>query len=334
MKLSDKSIRVLAAIQYQAQTPVSEIARQTGLREHTVRYCINSLLEQKIIRPWVVIDTYRMGYKEYGLFFRRSDSSPSIKSAFLDFIVKCPGMGGISEYAGDYHYMLLYYCRRAREFEKFLDFIGSQCQGYFESKALVERIEWTTLRSKYLSEYKSKVEGLGAKSAVDCVRIDELDHQILYFLGQAPLVTRPQIAKELGQPLSNIDYRIRRLQKNKVIVGFGYWIEAHKLGCQLFRIMVVSKISTPEFRREFQRFAFAHPNITGFTRCIGAWDFDMRGETPSTRELGRLTDQIRTRFGNYITDIKVIHLIQNYKICLYPFPEFKQAAVAAKQNVA
>jgi len=81
MELSSKDREILACAYFQADAPISWIAKQTGYREHVVRAALNKMLEVGIIARYAIINPY-------------TSVSPIITSAF-HFLPKTPLHGNV-----------------------------------------------------------------------------------------------------------------------------------------------------------------------------------------------------------------------------------------------
>lgn len=331
MMLDAKLTRVLGLIQFQAAESVPEIAAQAGLREHVVRRSIAALTEMGIIRPYTIINPYRLGFSEYGIFFQRASGAASDRARLVSLLTSTPGVGGFSEFAGHFHYGLLFYCKSANEIEALLDTVSTSCPGYILECSLVNRVAWTALRCKYLAAEPAKIEALGAESGGAPVMIDEIDHRILAALGRSPAPQRKDLQKLTNLPHSTLDYRLKALKAKGVIVGHGYWVHSHKLGANMFRLFVTVKTHSARFRKEMTAFAFEDPNITGFARCLGHWDYEIRAECFGTRPLAELTERMHAKFGEHIIGIKVANLVENHRISLYPFGAKDTAALGQRE---
>ena len=81
MKLTDKERKVLACVELQADMPIDQVRKQSGLRDHTIRYALKRLEERGIIQKIPVVNLSVMGFTMHNIFFSLSAESSRQKNS-------------------------------------------------------------------------------------------------------------------------------------------------------------------------------------------------------------------------------------------------------------
>jgi Lrp/AsnC family transcriptional regulator, leucine-responsive regulatory protein len=321
MMLTEKQRKILSSAQLQAHAPVSRIAEETGYREHTVRYCLEDLKAKGILDGFAFINPYPLGYTQYGIYFSRTSESKASRQKLLDALVDSSHTSWVAEFGGDFQYGVTVYAKRITDVDRFFSSLTERCGGRFFEKSFALPVSWTIFRSKYLSSHKSAVECLSGSGHTEEAKIDATDHRILKRISAPKCSSRTALARELGLPLTTLDYRIRRLEKMGVIVGYAYRVNPSVYGSQMFVLMIYAQNPSSELTDKLYRFSAAHPHVTSFTHCIGSWDYELRVEVKNSRSVAEITQEIHERFGQQIGNVKVLTFFESLKANTYPFQE-------------
>jgi DNA-binding Lrp family transcriptional regulator len=134
------------------------------------------------------------------------------------------------------------------------------------------------------------------------VKLDLLDKKIITELNKNVRSSYSEIAKKLKTSKEVINYRIKRLERERIIkeyvtiFGFGYW--AHKV------LINFSKINFIEDEK-ILKYLHSNPHINWLTPCTGAWDlvFAIMAKTP--KEFDLILREIMQNIGVYVGNYKI-----------------------------
>ena len=124
-------------------------------------------------------------------------------------------------------------------------------------------------------------------------KLDETDYRILKLL--APNSRKPifEIANELKLSPRTIAYRIRDLEKRRIILGYRIVNDYGKLGNSYYKIHINHHTKKKEKIKEFKQFIFMHPNIIYDNEVLGGHDIEIEAVVKSQAELRRLINEIK-----------------------------------------
>ena len=130
------------------------------------------------------------------------------------------------------------------------------------------------------------------------VKIDENDLKILKLLSRKANLQATEIAKQVNLSSKQIIYRIRHLEKQKVILGYNAILDESMLGYSMFKIDFY--LFNHSKLKEMYEFAKQHPNIKNVMRTIGGPDFEIEVWVKDVANLRRLIDELREKYSEVI----------------------------------
>lgn len=158
------------------------------------------------------------------------------------------------------------------------------------------------MEEKYELEYGEKV------------KLDGNDKKIIEQLQKNAKQSISQIARKTQLPRDVVKYRIKKLEKNKVIRFYHAFLNPSKLGYPLYAYVTFSLLNIePEEEERFINFLKQHPKIIYVAKFSGKWDFAIGVCAKNYKDLDGITRDIRKNFSKVIKEFEVSPVIQEYK---------------------
>lgn len=133
--------------------------------------------------------------------------------------------------------------------------------------------------------------------------IDLLDRKILYLLKQNSRLSSRQISKKVRASPEVVNYRIKRLIRNKYINYFYTHINFPRLGYKLYRIYLTTQYFTHKKMNEMLKFATENRFFEWGGRLDSHWDFEIVLYVKDEKELTEFLEDFNKRFKKYYRDI-------------------------------
>ncbi|MFN8391275.1 MAG: Lrp/AsnC family transcriptional regulator [Bdellovibrionota bacterium] len=323
-RLSENERQVFAHAQLQAGATVPEIARQSGLRDHAVRYALNSLIERGAVWYVPYIDVGRLGFSDCCVYFNHLSSSKGSRERLLKAIKESPSVGYFAELAGEYQYTVAIYCRRVHEVEDFFTRLARVSDGAILDRSIATRLSWSFYSALYWAKRPPRARMLQCSAEGKLFMPDDIDHRILHTLSRSSQYHLRQIAKTLRLPLSTVEYRIRKLEDNGVILGHSYKLAPPYFGLSKYRVLVSQARPTRDLRDKLLRFSAKQKYVSSFVHCVGNWDFELSIDLEQPADLPDILEEISICGAGDIFRLKVLNLLTHHKVRLYPFDSAAQ----------
>ena len=138
-------------------------------------------------------------------------------------------------------------------------------------------------------------------------KIDKTDSEILSFLTKNSRTPIVEIAGALGVSSSNVLYRIRRLEKRKIIVRNGMNLGLDKLGYEFCKVLVYLQNVTRKRFDELAEHCADCPHVQAVVPVIAPWDFELELEVENFEHMSRIMNGIKRKFGD---------IIKHYETCV------------------
>ncbi len=156
----------------------------------------------------------------------------------------------------------------------------------------------TTIRGEF---YPTKFLGITTKhnvpSETKYYELDAVDKQLLQELSTNARAEYTMLAKTTGLPATTVAFRIKRLQKNNILLGSTMSIDYKQFGWDFYNIQL--KMQQKQIKKFFS-FVSEHPNTVFYYEYLGheSWDLDVGIIVQNTQELQRVVNEIKEKFGD------------------------------------
>jgi DNA-binding Lrp family transcriptional regulator len=306
MKLTEKERKILSVLEFNADAPLSALQKKTGFREHTLRYHLQRFVETGLLSCRPVLNLHRCGFDEYEIFFLLSHSQQVARSDMSSRLAKVNGVIAVHEYVGDYDCSMTIAVRNARELARQFEDMSMQLGGLFLSKSISVRLKRSVFSRKYICGDASRKIVINSGESTPEVVLDQMDVKILSALATVPERSQRNTAHALGIPLSTLCFRVKRLERGGVIVGWQYCIAPAKLGVQTFKLLIAVQRYDRQLEKEMERFCEADNHIVECIQCLGSWDYECTVEVETPQQLGQLRSTLHERFKDQIASVRAI----------------------------
>jgi len=330
LKLSPKDRDIIYCTQLKADAAMAELRKRTGYRDHRIRYCLQRALQQGLIRRRCFVNLHRLGLNQHQIYFSLSAAKRAARQELVRALIDAERVSWIGRLGGDFQYGMNVCATGIKEVSDFLDDLSSRFKAVFMDKVVAERISFTYFGNKYLSRKKPLREALSYGSGAAAVAIDDLDHRILSAVTAVEYRSVRELSRMLAIPQTTLDYRLKRLESQGVIVGYYYELQAELLGMQAFMLLVSVKGMNSELRGKFNAFCAAHPNIVIVIHSFGSWDFEIGVDVEGSSAIATLSEELHDALGAGLNWIKVLPSFGYPKVQEYPFRKLPALGALAR----
>jgi DNA-binding Lrp family transcriptional regulator len=320
MKLTDKEADVLAAVELRADKPIEEIRKETGLRDHTIRYHLKSIEDRGIARPLPFINVYALGYVQYNIFFSVGVQNRKTREDLLKVLVASRSVTWVGEMGADVPFGIGICTRQMHDMHNLLLALSRRFPNVFFEKFVSAQFSCTIFPRKYLSSRKPKVPMLTLGRTTELQQVDELDDRILSGLSLVPHRSRRELAMKVKIPLSTLELRIKKLEQRGVIPGYYYAVDSAKFGILGFKLLVYARGINPDLTAQLLRFCAAHHAVIYLIECFGNWDYEIGVEVKRPEDVIEVTQELYEQCGVSINSVRVLSKFRDLKNINYPSP--------------
>lgn len=113
-----------------------------------------------------------------------------------------------------------------------------------------------------------------------------------------------------------IKYRLQKLKKQKVIVGFRAMVDLSKIGYYWYKVEFMLKDYSK--KKAMLEYFAAHPNIVHAYESTAKADLELEMEVKSYEEFRSVLNDLRTKFKDAIESYRHLLWFKEHKISFFP----------------
>ncbi len=145
-------------------------------------------------------------------------------------------------------------------------------------------------------------------------KLDSKDRKILEQLQRNARQSIAQLSKNTCLPRDVIVYRIKKLEKEKVIRQHHTMLNPAKLGYPLYVYVMLACYNTkPEEEKRLISYLKGHKQIVYVAKNSGKYDFTIGICAKDYMDFDEIIRHIRQRFTDMIKDLESLPTVQEYK---------------------
>jgi len=319
-RLTEKERIFLACAGVSAEMSLKEISRRSGMREHAVRYTRDTLISEGYIRPVWLVDMYRLGYTDLGIFFTRGTETSGMRKKFEDKIQSHPSVTWFAKMGGAYQYGLTLNIRKMHDVEDFYAALRPTEAGAYFKKTVRVGFEWYNLSPTYLYPEVRQRQKVVLSTKYEPVSIDTMDAVVIQAVADHPGASLSEMARAASMSVSTFTYRFDKLRELGVINSLMYMLDIERLGIHQFRLLIVDRGLSKEQRSHLLKAVTGHPGVVAVILCTGSWDYEVRFETETVSEVDTFAQMLYDEFGFGIDAVSTIQQFRVLKRRSHPAP--------------
>lgn len=316
MDLDLKDRKLLYELDKDSRQTISQISKKIRLNKNTTNFRLNRLIREGYIRRFYPsVDLSKLGYMTFRIYFKFFNTKPNIEKGIINYLNKNKLVGAVAELESIYDVMFMVVVKNVYEFQNFFDSFKEKYRNYFwkESISLVTKI--IHLKRDYLLERtpQTSFEILGEAKEE---KHDKKDIKILSELSKNCRISVLEISEKLKIPSKTVAFRIKQLEKKKIIQGYRLELNLDKIGYSYYKINF--KFNKNQKKEDLIEYCKNNKNLVFIDFSISEYDFEIEIEVENKNQVFEIINQIKQKFGN-ILEYEVINFKKYDKIESIPF---------------
>jgi DNA-binding Lrp family transcriptional regulator len=317
IKLDLKDKKILYELDLDSRQSCSKIAKKVGLSTEVVNYRIKRLEEEQIITQYqIIINLAKLGIIQFKICLSLQHLPSTQLNSLIEQLKKKEEIKWIVSCRGDWDLIISLEARSIYEMEMLKEEVLSLFSGNINKKAVSMLIEAETSNRGYLLDKKptSKRIILQQEKAIE---LDSLDISILKELSNNARIPLIDISHRLKKSPRVINYRIKQLQKNKIILGFKIAINYEKLGIKFHKLFIYLDSPNKKKIEDIENYISTNKNSITQVKVLGNWDIEPEFETFSDEDFENLLIEIKDKFSEIISKIDIITISKEHKFVYF-----------------
>lgn len=303
--------KILSKLDENSRSPFSSISKSINLGSNLVEYRIKNMVAEKIISNFYTqVDFSKIGLTVYKTYLRLNFNKEQIKK-LIEYLNNKNYLYWMSEWYGSWDLLYSTCTKSPREFNKYHKEIFSKFY-----KSIVD-YEVITLNRvvRYSKGYLLNKNGISHSygDSLETIAIDEVELSILKILSNNSRASLVSISQKVNLSTSAVKYRIKKLVRLKIIVGYRIQFEYVNLNILVVKLLLMPIQFNPSLGDKLEDFCRRTPEITCFIEQQRKFSYEIEAELSGYEQLHNLVDKLKDKFENKIKVVNTLFLRKDHK---------------------
>lgn len=294
VKLYVKDMKILRELDFGARQPLSQIAKKVGLSPEVVNYRVKQMEKRGIITGYYpIIDLSKLGYIYCRYIMELERLNPEIEQRFIDFTRDHPSLGWFV-LRGNMNISISGYVKTVDEIKTVLDDLDKEFHAVIKSKRPSIATKIYHFKCNYL--YGTDDREMLVWGEATPVSIDETDKTILKLLSKDVRMPSTEIAQHVDMTSMAVINRIKRLERERLILGYRCDLDLKKLGYSHHKVELFIENLTPKRKQQLIEYMRQNPNIVYITDVLDYVDLEFEAHVHSADDIYLMMTKMRQEF--------------------------------------
>ncbi|MEM2956422.1 MAG: Lrp/AsnC family transcriptional regulator [Candidatus Pacearchaeota archaeon] len=313
-----KDFKILYELDKNSRASLTEIAKKTRLSKEVVFHRINKLIEKGyILRFQAVISTYRIGYQSYKIYLKLQNLTKVAKQEIQEYLLKNKNIFWIGNCQGKWDLIIAAWAKNVREFSKIQDEILGKLSNYVLEKEISISSKSIQFNRRWFYAGAETIETTFGEE-LEPVKVDDIDLKILEELALNSRIKIVDLAEKLGITVAVVIYRIKQLEKNKVITGYKIALDPKKMNYETCKAFIYLKEIKEERKNELLNYIKSMKNALNIVLTAGRWEMEIEFEVKNFKEYYVLMAELQEKFSDIIKTYDSVVLVSEPKQFFMP----------------
>jgi len=335
-KLDLKDKKLLYELDSNSRQTLQELGRKIGLSKNSVKYRIDNLIKEGIIKQFhTVIDISKLGYISFRLYLGFRNITPEKEKEIVEFLHKKEIVTWIVSVEGNYNLAALVLTKSVKEMNELWKELNSKYINYLEKKLLTIMSKVRYFSRAFLVDMKNNNSEICFVSETEENNsgyiLDDKDREILKIIAPNARVNIIDIASKLRLNEKTVISRIKKLEENRIIIGYKTVFDLEELGYLYYKLHFKLHNVSKEIYQNFKDYIKHHPNIIYDDEVLGGEDIEIEIQVKDVNHLRKITEEIKENFGKIISDYYSLLYYKEHKYLFLPVQV--QSSLAPREKI-
>jgi len=308
--------KLLAELDKNSRQPIAALAKKVRLSKQAVKQRLEKLERNELILGYyAVIDVFKLQRLSARLWIKLQGSYN--EEEIVKFALQMPDVGWVLRLDGAYDLAMIFWSRDMLDFDNAVKELKFRFGEFLKTVDVSFIVRAHHISHRYLTNEKTLHE-LIMQQKFSRFEISQTDSKILQILAKNSRVSLVEISRQLGISDKTVKYRINRLEKNKIILGYMVVLDYAKIGYTWHKVFLRLQELSPEKYQQLISFLKSKINVMFVTEAIGVSDLEFEVMLQIPKQFHELMREIRMRFPEIIKEFSWITIFKTEKIYYAP----------------
>jgi DNA-binding Lrp family transcriptional regulator len=318
MELKERELKLLAYLYHHNRESLAKIAKETKMTRIQIEYALNKFLREGIIEKFpTMFDYSAFGYKVYALAFIKLERFSSLQkfTKRLEASKHCISWG---ECFGKYDLFANLIFKSEEEMSSFFSEIINKENEQILDYVIIKPYLAEFHPLKIFHEKKQPIFPLLSSNSAE-KKFSEAELKIMKLLSQDGRAKLIDIAKKTGISAELVLHKIKKLQKEKVILGMRTQVKMKKLGYSYSMILLNIKNLSQGLKQKITEHARKEKRANALVLSLFNPNCIIQIFHKTEDELKEEVKKIKDLLKDEVFDLEVVLAQEEDKINTLPF---------------
>ncbi|MBS3772967.1 MAG: Lrp/AsnC family transcriptional regulator [Candidatus Thermoplasmatota archaeon] len=319
--------KILYHLDRDARQSYTQLGKKVGLSKNSIAYRINKLEDAGVIQNFfTVINAHRLRYIYPRFHYVYQYTTPGIRDDIISYFVGHKNANIVASLRGTYDLTVMFCVRNIPEMYAIWRDIQQRYGTYFQQQSFSIWLGETQYRHTYLLSQEPrlpteiKFRNIAGAEKVD---IDIVEHGILSCLATDARMPITDMADELDTTCKVIRYRIKKLEKQGIITGYGITFDIAKLGYNIFKLDIY--LRSYKVRKDIIDHVARNPSLVCIDDTAFESHLELEFHLEHISQLYDIIEDISASFPNAVKNYIYFTVVDVHKYLWMPVSEHHTA---------
>jgi len=306
--------KMLITLDMDARISLTQLAKKCRVSRDKAHYRLQRLLRKNILGGFYsLIDVERLGYANYIIFLKLKNQENEI----TDFLKKSKHVNWLVNAETQWDVVMWV---TTKDQYIFIDFWKEFTNIFQNSITEVEVSIFDSLvhykRTFFTNEKNDKeIIVFGGRPRKE---IDGTDMKILRAISFDARISLLDLAKKVGINIKTLQNRLKRLEKEKIIIGYRTYLNYLELGYNYYLILLKLNNIDKETLNRIAAYARQDPYIDVLWHLIGNANLVLNIKAKNDKHLREVWNNFKDAFREFVIDHETLLLYKQHKFVSFP----------------
>lgn len=319
IKLTLRDYKILAELDKNSKASYNSIGKKLRLSPSVVERRIKNMIRKEVIIDFKSIINYkRLGWTYYSIYAKFQNITEGKKKEMLNYLKKHNLSGQVLLCDGRWQLVYGFFAKNIFELTNYLKEFNNLFGPWLSETNKVIHIGSHHYYRGYFLNKKLLRENepfLGGPETT--LKIDSEAYEILNLIRQNARLSIVDLADKIKISIEQVRYRLKKLSKEKILLGSWLNISPRKFGLNFYRILLKLKNMDIESEREFLNYMNLNKNVIRTNNVFGSWDYFVDLEI-STEDFRKFMEDFTKRFTDKIQEYETLMIYEEVNYTFSP----------------
>lgn len=307
IKLDVTDRKILSELDKNCRIPSTTLAKIVRKSRQAVEYRIDQLTKKGIITSFnASINPHKMGYRLYKIYVKLRNV-PKEKDKLFTKLRSSGNVYWMGEFSGKWDLIFAIFSKNDYEFFKIKNEITSEFSSIIIEEEGGILLDTKQFPKMYFTNQIFSPVMFGGEIAN--TKMEELDHKILEIVVNDGRISIVDLAKKVNSTPMMVKYRLKRLEKEGVIIQYRIGIDLNKLGLDLYKAIIKLDRYTKEDEIKLLEYISRLVNTHYFIRNL--WQIEPELVVENHKEYYDIIEKLKKEFPNIIRSVDSLLMISD-----------------------